>query len=352
MNTGRTLLVALALLLPWNAGRAEIRVWTSRGGSTVEAEWAGEEGGNVLLRKADGRTLGIALTSLCDADQAFARSLRPAAAPAAAPVPAATPAPGPAATNRMSLGGVEVARGDMITFLAPLPADCVKALKKDDNTQVTEARVGVAVPDRFDPSRPCRVLVVSATSDGNASSIDHARQYMKEALARGWVVMAADGPNGETPAKHSNTWRWSLLRAGLEEMQRAWPLSHSWSYATAGFSGGAKRSGYIAALLAEADYPVIGMFLGGCNQDMASEGLKDYGPKRSTFLRVPIFISNGTEDKVSTVQHAQQVRDSVRATGFKEVRLETYAGGHGLHEAHVDLALGWFEEVASAHQKP
>ena len=252
----------------------------------------------------------------------------------------------------MSLGGVEVARGDMITFLAPLPADCVKALKKDDNTEVTEARVGVAVPEQFDPGRPGRVLVVSATSDGNSSSIGHARQYMKEALARGWIVIAADGPNGEKPAKNSNTWRWSLLRAGLEEMHRAWPLSRTWSYATAGFSGGAKRSGYIGALLAEAEYPVIGLFMGGCNQDTASEGLKDYGPKRSAFLRVPVFISNGTEDKVSTVQHAQQVRDSARATGFKQVRLETYAGGHDLHAQHIDLALAWFEELAAAKQKP
>jgi len=347
-----TLLVAdaaLFMLAPF--AHAEARLWTARSGSTLEAEWAGEEGGKVLLRKADGKTLGIALSALSDADQAYARGLRPAAP--AAPVLATSPAAATtAATNRMALGGVEVVRGDMITFLAPLPAEAVKALKKEHNTEVAEARVGVAVPAMFDPAKPLRVLVVSATSDGNSSSIGHARQYMKEALARGWVVMAADAPNGEAPKEISNMWRWGLIRAGLEEMQRAWPLSRTWSYATAGFSGGAKRSGYIGALLAEADYTLIGMFMGGCNQDMASKGLTEYGPKRSAFVRVPAFISNGTEDKTSTVQHAERVRDSLRATGFKEVRLETYAGGHDPFAPHTELALAWFEELAAARQKP
>lgn len=340
---------ALVILAP--LARAETRLWTARSGSTLEAEWAGEEGGKVLLRKADGKTLGIALSSLSDADQAYVRGLRPAA-PAAPALMTPQAAAAMSATNRMTLGGVEVVRGDMITFRAPLPADAVKALKKEHNTEVTEALVGVAVPAAFDPAKPTRVLVVSATSDGNASSVGHARQYMKEALARGWVVMAADPPNGEEPKENSNMWRWGLIRAGLEEMHRAWPLSRTWPYATAGFSGGAKRSGYIGALLAEADYTLIGMFMGGCNQDMASKGLTEYGPKRSAFVRVPAFISNGTEDKVSTVQHAQNVRDSLRATGFKEVRLETYAGGHDPFAPHTEMALAWFEELAAARQKP
>lgn len=57
------------------------------------------------------------------------------------------------------------------------------------------------------------------------------------------------------------------------------------------------------------------------------------------------------EDKVSTVQHAQRVRDSLRGTGFKEVRLETYAGGHDPFAPHTDLALAWFEEQAAARPK-
>lgn len=311
--------VILLLLLAGSAD-AESRTWTARSGATMEAEWAGEEAGMVRLRKADGKVLGIALSALSDADQAFIRSQRPAATTSTA---AATPA----TASAMTLGGVDLKRGELITFLAPLPSNAVKALKKEDNTVVTEARVGLAVPENFDPAKPQRVLVVSATSDGNSSSIGHAQQYIREALARGWVVLAADPPNEEAPREISNMWRWGLLQAGLQEMHRAWPGSRTWSYATAGYSGGAKRSGYIGALLAADDYPLIGMFMGGCNQDMASLGLRDYGPKKSAFLKVPVFLSSGTEDKTATVRHAQTVRDSLRNTGFKEIRAETYAGG-------------------------
>ena len=56
---------------PYAAGSAgaESRVWTALSGSTVEAEWTGEEAGKVLLRNADGKVLGIALNSLSEADQ-------------------------------------------------------------------------------------------------------------------------------------------------------------------------------------------------------------------------------------------------------------------------------------------
>lgn len=326
---------------------AESRVWTASNGDTVEAEWAGEEGGRILLRKADGKIVAIPPSALSDADRTYLQGVRSAPTSISPSAPAAGSAAG-----RMSLGGVDVKPGTLVTFLAPLPSNAVKALKKENNTVVTEARVGVAVPPGFDPAKPQRVLVVSATSDGNSSSVRHAGQFTKEALALGWVVMAADPPNDEKPNDINNTWRWGLIQAGLQEMHRAWPGSRTWSYATGGFSGGSKRSGYIAALLAAEDYTVIGMFMGGCNQDMASEGLGAYSPKRAPFVRVPVLISNGQDDTVATVRHGQTVRDSLRRTGFKEVRLETYAGGHSLYAPHIGLALAWFDEVAANKNKP
>lgn len=342
----RLLVVTIWMVVAAGHVGAEMRTWTSRTGAQVEAEWVGEQGGKAMLRKADGKTVGIALASLSDADQTYVRSLRAPVAPIT-PGPAPVPAAAPAA-NRMSLGGVDVVKGDATSFLAPLPEDAIKALKKEDNTEIAEARVAVAVPENFDPARTWKVLVVSATSDANSQSIGHMHQFKKEALARGWVLMAADPPNAEAPKDCNNTWRWSLIRAGLDEMHRAWPGSRAWSYATAGFSGGAKRSGYIAALLAEADYHVIGMYMGGCNQDMASLGLKEFGPKRSAFLKVPIFLSNGDRDATAPVSSGVRVKNSMDATGFKHLRMETYPGGHDLYPAHTDTALAWFEELAAA----
>lgn len=329
--------------------RAEMREWTARSGATVQAEWVGEGGGQVRLRTSEGKEVGIALHELSESDQAYVKSLRPRPG-----IGNTTPSLvlAPSQTNRMTLGGVEVKKGEMITFMAPLPEGATKELKKEKNTVVAEARIGVAVPNDFDPARPQRVLVVSATSDNNSMSIGHAGQHQREALARGWVVMAADPPTDEPPAKHSNTWRWSLIQAGLAELHAAWPGSRNWAYATGGFSGGAKRSGYIAALLAKENYRVIGMLMGGCNDDMASKGLAEYSPKRAAFLKIPILLSVGDADRISTVQHAQRVRDAMRATGFKEVRLEIYSGGHSLHPPHTDAALAWFEEKSAPQSKP
>ncbi len=124
-----------------------------------------------------------------------------------------------------------------------------------------------------------------------------------------------------------------------------------WSYATGGFSGGAKYSGYMAALLADSDYRVIGMFMGGCNEDMATKGLRDYGPKRSAFIRVPIFLSAGKEDNIAPVSSVEKVERSMDASGFKDIRMETYPGGHDPYPPHTDLALGWFEQLVQERQQ-
>ncbi len=346
---------AMLWVLAWTADARDPRVWTSRSGTQIEAEWVGDRDGTVTLRKFDGKLVRIGLSSLSDIDVAYVKSLhRTTSAPATSSPPASassasTPAAPAPAASRMSLGGVDVAPGILITFLAPLPSNAVRALHKEHNTIVTQARVGVAVPPNFDPAKPQRVFVVSATSDGNSMSIEHLKQYMKEALARGWVLMAADPPNGEEPTDVSNTWRWSLIRAGLDEMHRAWPGSRTWSYAAGGFSGGAKRSGYIAALLAKADYRVIGMYMGGCNEDMATQGLNEYQPKRSAFQRVPIFLSSGTRDSTATPDATVRVKDSMRNMGFRYVRIESYPGGHDPYPPHTDLALAWFDEIAAAH---
>lgn len=323
---------------------AEMRTWTSRSGRQVEAEWVGEEDGLLILRRADGRRLGIECSALSETDQEYLEGLR-AAAPEVA-----TPGPGPAdesarAPASLTLGGVEIRPGELIRFHAPLPSDAVRELDKEKNTVVTNAKIGIAVPAGFDPAKPWNIIVISATSDANALSIGHAGQYLDAILGRNWVVMAADGPNDDAPIEVSNTWRWSLIRAGLEELHRRWPASRQWNYATGGFSGGAKRSGYIAALLAASAYKVIGMFMGGCNEDMATRGIDQYKPSRWTFLKVPIFLSNGEGDNVATVEAGRRVRDSMNDRGFKNIRVETCPGGHDPYPAHMSEALAWFEET-------
>ncbi len=212
-----------------------------------------------------------------------------------------------------------------------------------ENPKVATVKVALAGPERFDPNKSWPLLVVNATM--NASNIGGLGAYYEAATAGGWVVLAVDG--SVPPRDDSNAWRWALLASALDHLHAHWPSSKKWPVACAGFSGGAKRSGYLAAILAKADYRVVGMWMGGCNEDMATEGLAVYQPDRNRFLEVPIFLSSGTSDTVATPQHHQHVMESMQKTGFKKIRLRSYEGGHGIFSDHIKEALAWFVEQTS-----
>lgn len=320
-------------------GSAEARLWTSQRGSTVDAELVRTEGDMVILRKADGNLLRIRISDLIPADQAHIR--QPVGAPITPPgarnqrvVTPVTPG------TTMSLQGVNLEPGKRVTFECDIPPNLQKDASKDGNPTPLKAKAVIALPVGFDPIKSYPVLIISATSDGDASSVGHHGQYWETGIERGWVVIAADPL--EKPKDDNNAWRWALISSALESMHAIWPQSRAWPVATAGFSGGAKRSGYMGALLAKNDYRLIGMFMGGCNQDMASKGLDSFKPKKSDFLRVPVFLSNGNADSVASVASGERTRDSMDKTGFKKIKLETYDGGHDLHRPHVAAALDWF----------
>jgi hypothetical protein len=113
--------------------------------------------------------------------------------------------------------------------------------------------------------------------------------------------------------------------------------------ALAGQSGGAKRASYLAPLFAAGDYHVIGIFLEGINEEKATEGCRRFKPGNG-FLRTPIFLSSGQEDKIATPSQQLAVANSMRQTGFKNVRHKTFPGGHWVIPGHVQEALRWFRE--------
>ena len=50
---------------------AEMRIWTSKKGKTVEAEYIKMYGSQVVLKTAEGRTLHVPVFGLCDDDQDY-----------------------------------------------------------------------------------------------------------------------------------------------------------------------------------------------------------------------------------------------------------------------------------------
>ena len=232
--------------------------------------------------------------------------------------------------------------GKVIEFLAPLNSRGRMAASALRLT-TTSARGAFVVPAGLtNLFKPCPLLIVRVPSGGSAirwlSSITNA------ALSGGWGVLAADGP--KVNAKDDTIqFGWAMLSSVLEQFHRAWPQSKQWPVACGGFSGGAKSSALVAAAMAKEDYQVIGLFMGGCNEDFATLGLQLYQPG-DRFKLVPIFLSNGTSDPIASPTHAATVAGSLRRTGFQTLRLESYEGGHRQNNDHLALALRWFKESA------
>lgn len=163
--------------------------------------------------------------------------------------------------------------------------------------------------------RPCPLLIVSVPSGGSA--ISWMRDVTNRALNEGWAVLAADGPK---VAVNDDTiqFGWGMLSSVLDQFSRTWPQARHWPVACAGFSGGAKRSAAVAAALTRDNWRVIGVLMGGCNEDRATAGLRLFQPGEA-FKQVPFFLSNGSGDSIANPTHARAVADSMRASGFQRL---------------------------------
>jgi hypothetical protein len=209
---------------------------------------------------------------------------------------------------------------------------------------ITEALVDVAVPENFDATREWPMLIVSASQDpGYNSSRELMRGFVKPALAAGWVVLAADAAEPLTAIEDDTTgMRFAVIQAGLAALKEKWPDSVHWPLAFGGFSGGAKRSGVLAFLATVEGRVPIGMFLGGCNEPTPAEMLDSYGRPLPQFLKVPVFLSSGSSDRIATPMQHREVERALARAGFTRIRLETYEGPHHLSQDNVRTALEWF----------
>ncbi|NRB74647.1 MAG: hypothetical protein HRU46_09845 [Verrucomicrobiales bacterium] len=309
------------------------RDWTSLDGKVIQADLVSATDTAVIISKA-GQEFTVPLDRLIEADRTYAREwLEQKAA------------------EMLQLGNEAVTpeAGKHVTFTVSTDPELAAKAAKTGVPNVDPAAFGIAVPDDFDPTRDYPVFVISVTSSGKSpSSIGHMKGYIDKATAAGWVVVGADGPEIPEAEQDSNEYRWAVLSAGLEHLHEKWPNSREWHYACGGNSGGAKRSGFIAAIMSANGYNVSGIYMGGCNHDMATLGLEQYSPPKAEFLKVPIWISSGVNDKIASPEDSNRIAGEMRETGFKNVRVESHDGGHGLSKEHVTEALGWFEEMAAA----
>jgi hypothetical protein len=245
--------------------------------------------------------------------------------------------------------GVAVQPGKTTSASVPLSSE-QKAFAAIGGNQVPPNAVAVlAVPSGFDPRKTWPVLVVFSTSDFQRQNRGDIPFYIREALSEGWLILAADGP--ERPRDDSTGWRAAMTLAALDALHRSFPGSNKWPVACAGISGGAKRACLIAPLLAIKGNRVAGLYLAGVNEDLLAEGLRKFRPGQG-FLSTKIFITSGQRDRIATPEQTLRVRNSILASRFPQVRLETFPEGHNVKRPLTRAALRWFHSGSSAVPPP
>lgn len=245
--------------------------------------------------------------------------------------------------NSATLAGHQVQGGCTLDIQFPISSNFQEIAAQGGNPRPTTGHALIYFPSGFDPAKSWPILVITSTTDVGRTNILDAPAYRDAAMKEGWIVFATDAtiqPNAD-----SLQWRLVPLTAGLQFLRSSWPQSAQWPVAFAGFSGGAKRAGIVAAMLASNHrLKISGMFLAGINSDRVSAAVKDYHPP-ADFLKVPIWISSGSTDPIATPGLEEGVYYSLKRTGFTNVRLEKFFGGHTLKRTDVQRALHWFREV-------
>ncbi len=201
------------------------------------------------------------------------------------------------------------------------------------------------MPPRFDPAKSWPILVINNTE--NYANDDAMKQFFEPTIAEGWIVLGAAPIDSEKDPKGG--WRAPCSVAGLDYLAAAWPDAERWPVACGGTSGGAKNSADVAAEVAKAHYHLIGMMMLGCNQDLASVALRKVSPPQ--FLYVPIYLGSGKADTIATPTQTKRVKESMRRTGFRKLRLESHDGAHVVATPQVGEALRWFMAEASPSTK-
>jgi hypothetical protein len=244
------------------------------------------------------------------------------------------------ASGGLTFAGVPLTPGATVQADVPL-SDLEKSYVAEGGNPVPSHAVAVlAVPRGFDPKKTWPVMVAFASSEHGHQNAYDLRMIWSHYLGGGWIALAGDGPT-PAPRLDSSGWRAGHTLAALDALNRSFPGSRQWPIVLVGQSGGAKRASYLAPLFAVGGYRTAGIFLTGINEDRITEGCQRFKPPRD-FFSIPIFLSSGNQDRIATPDQQLAVENSMRRTGFTNIRHKTFAGGHEGLEAHVFEALRWF----------
>jgi predicted esterase len=232
-------------------------------------------------------------------------------------------------------------------YKVELPDDLRKIAGRGRLSPVTHALVTIAAPANVDAVRDWPVLIVSATSDvGSSSSRRLLREYADTALASGWILLAADPGERLTFEQDDLPMRLALNTAALAVLEKQWPGGAKAPLAFAGFSGGSKHSGWLAAAFASQGRRIIGIYLAGVNVNTLIDAAMAFNVVNAGFKRIPVFIQGGNMDRTATPAQHEDIALDLRKAGFKNVRLQFVPGAHDVDPTPLRGALDWFARTA------
>ncbi|MFZ4482584.1 MAG: hypothetical protein ACOYOL_01220 [Chthoniobacterales bacterium] len=228
----------------------------------------------------------------------------------------------------------------MEEFKVPLtPEEKRMAGRSPAGVTPAEATVGLMLPEGFDPSQPQKVLVVFSTDDNGGAHLKPMPRFGGIATRNGWVAIAATGPVLEE--KLPPEWHAAMIYAGLRALEERYPDAKKWRFFTGGNSGGGLRSAMMSCALLKKGYPVEGVFMGGAGDERFSAGQAIFRPDRTKVRDLAVYLAIGKNDPMINAARADFVAEAVKKQGIKNIRRDTYDGGHGMNEESFAKALEW-----------
>lgn len=255
--------------------------------------------------------------------------------------------PQAAAVASVTPGIPSVEPGGLASFRVELPEDLRLVSGQGGRpSPVRAALVSVAFPPGFEAGREWPVLLVNATSDpGYNTSRALMAQYRAAASAAGWVAVAADPEPAVSQADDLLALRFALGTLALAATRSLWRGATEAPLALAGFSGGAKYTGWLSALFMRQGRRVAGVYLAGVNQDPLLPAAEQLGVLNDVFRGMPVFLQAGANDRVATPTQHRRLQAALANAGFTRLRLAQVGGGHEVDATPLAEALAWFAEA-------
>jgi hypothetical protein len=243
----------------------------------------------------------------------------------------------------LNFAGVPFSAGSTVQANVPLSAHEKSYAAQGGNLVPPSALAVLATPANFDPRKSWPVLIPCSTSDFKRQNRNDLVQfYRRVGLNEGWVLLAGDGP--QHARNDTAAWRAAMTMAAIDALHRSFVGSEKWPMACAGFSGGGKGAGYVAPFLARNGCRITGIYLTGVNEDHLSDGYARCQPG-ADFLRTPIYLSAGHDDRIATPEQQYAVLGLIKRTGFNRIKIGTFHGGHEVNDAQTSIALRWFRSL-------